>query len=118
MTKPRNPLSPVLPKVFGDTTINDLMSDDIEFTKKGNKVTMRRQNDFGTSTAEMEISESGRTTIIQSSVPHQEKKADYLEDIIEMKKRGISQKDIAFRLKLSESYVSKSLKKAGYKKGK
>ena len=99
-----------LPEELGNMTVNQLMNDDnTEVYKKNNKLSMRRKSDFGVATLEIESYSTGRNTICQSTVPHRDKKKDYLDDILEMKRQGLSQKEIAFRLGLSESYVSKLL---------
>ncbi|PPK79867.1 hypothetical protein BXY41_10892 [Lacrimispora xylanisolvens] len=116
--KLRPALSPIpisLPEELGNTTLNDLLNaEDAEFIKKGNKLSIRRVTDFGTATLEIESYDSGRKTITQSTTPQPYRKYDYIDDIIEMKKDGMKQKDIAFRLGISESYVTMLLKEAGY----
>lgn len=114
MTKLRNPFLPTIPDELGNVTINELLCDEAtDFTKKGNKVSFRRNTPFGTATLEIENFASGRKTITQSTVPYQSKKSDYIDDIIEMKRSGMIQKDIAYRLGISESYVTMLLKEAG-----
>jgi len=56
--------------------------------------------------------ESGRNEFKAASIPHRERKKDYLEDILTMKRSGMRQKDIAFELGISEAYVSKILRKS------
>lgn len=111
--KPIAPISPIhisLPDVLGNATLNDLLnSPDTEVTKKGNKLSIKRYTEFGTATLEIESHDTGRQTITQTTTPRRSKKADYLDDIIEMKRSGIKQKDIAFRLGISEAYVTKLL---------
>ena len=110
-----NPLTVTLPENLGNQTLNQLLnSEDTEFTKKGNKVSIRRRTDFGTATLELESFDTGRRTTTQSVVPSKSKKADYLDDIIQMKKSGMKQKDIAFQLGISEAYVTKLLKEANF----
>lgn len=114
MSKKKSSIIPVsisLPEEIGNITLNQLLSfNDTEFKKKGNKMSFRRSTDFGVATLEIESYETGRKTICQSTVPKKNKKADYIEDIIEMKKQGMKQKDIAFQLGISEAYVTKLLK--------
>lgn len=110
---PITPLPLSLPEDIGNTTLNDLLnSKDTEFTKRGNKMSFRRCTDFGTATLEIESYDTGRQTITQSTAPIREKKSNYIEDIVEMKRNGMKQKDIAFRLGISESYVTKLLKES------
>lgn len=100
-----------LPDNLGGMTINELMNDDnTEVHKKKNKLSIRRTTDFGVATLSIESYDTGRNTIYQASVPKRSKKKDYIDDILEMKRQGYSQKDIAFELGLSESYVCKLLK--------
>ncbi len=100
-----------LPTELGDMTVNQLINDDnTEVYKKKNKLSMRRKTEFGIATLEIESYDTGRNTICQTTVPHREKKKDYLDDILAMKQQKVSQKEIAFKLGLSESYVSKLLK--------
>lgn len=114
--KPISPIGPIpisLPEDIGNTTLNDLLnSEDTEFTKRGNKMSFRRCADFGTATLEIESYDTGRKTITQSTVPIRGKKANYIDDILEMKRSGMKQKDIAFRLGISEAYVTKLLKES------
>ncbi len=106
------PLPINLPDDIGSMTINNLInSEDTEFSKKGNKISIKRATDIGIATLEIESYDTGRKTITQSTVPHLSKKADYRDDIIEMKKSGMRNKDIAFKLGISESYVTKLSKK-------
>lgn len=116
--KPISPVSPVpisLPEDLGNTTLNDLLNDkDTEFTKRGNKMSFRRCTDFGTATLEIESYDTGRQTITQSTAPNMGQKSNYIDDIIQMKESGMKQKDIAFRLGISESYVTKLLKEYYY----
>ncbi len=100
-----------LPSDIGNITLNELLNDkDTEFSKKGNKLAFKRITDIGVATLEIETFDTGRSTITQSTVPSRNPKSDYIDDIIEMKKRGMKQKDIAFQLGISESYVTKLLK--------
>ncbi len=100
-----------LPDTIGNVTVNELINaSDSEVLKKGNKISIRRVTDIGIATLEIESYDTGRKKITQSAVPHLSKKADYIDDIIEMKKCGMKQKDIAFHLGISESYVTKLLK--------
>lgn len=104
-----------LPDNLRNLTLNDLLNDDdTEVIKKGNKMKFKRASEYGTATLEIENYETGRSTITQSTVPAYPRKSDYIDDIIEMKRSGMKQKDIAFRLGISESYVTKLLKDAGY----
>lgn len=110
----KNIISPItvsLPENLGNKTLNELLiSDDTEFKKKGNKISIRRCTDFGTATLEIESYDTGRKMVMQSSVPHKNRKLEYIDDIVAMKKSGMKQKDIAFNLGISESYVTKLLK--------
>lgn len=108
------PIPISLPDEIGGTTLNELLNDkDTEFLKKGNKISFKRATSIGIATLEIETFDTGRTTITQSTVPSRIPKSDYIDDIIEMKKRGMKQKDIAFQLGISESYITKLLKEKG-----
>ena len=112
---PIHPATLSLPETLGNTTLNDLLIDEnTEVVKKKNKLSFRRNTEFGVATLEIESYDSGRKTIFQSTIPKKDKKADHVDDIIKMKKNGIKQKDIAFQLGMSESYVTKLLQ--DYKK--
>lgn len=105
------PIPISLPDDIGNTTLNELLNDkDTEFVKKGNKISFKRATDIGIATLEIETFDTGRTTITQSTVPSRVPKSNYIDEIIAMKNRGMKQKDIAFRLGISESYVTKLLK--------
>lgn len=110
LTPAVGPIPLSLPDELGSTTLNELLNDEnTEFTKKGNKMSFRKCGDFGTATLEIESYNTGRQTVTQSTVPNVGKKSNYIDDIIQMKQSGMKQKDIAFRLGISESYVTKLL---------
>lgn len=100
-----------LPADIGNKTLNELLLDNnTEFSKKRNRISIKRATDIGIATLEIETFDTGRTTFSQSTVPSHAKKSEYINDIVEMKKQGMKQKDIAFQLGISESYVTKLLK--------
>lgn len=100
-----------LPDNLGNMTVNELLCmPDTEITKKGNKLQLRRITNFGTATLEINTYDTNIKTVFQSSVPSHPGKKELLPDIIRMKKAGVLQKDIAFQLGISESYVTKLLK--------
>lgn len=107
------PISLSLPESLKNMTLHELLnSENTEFTKKKNKLLFRRVDDFGTATLEIDTNSTGRRTITQSTVPAYPKKSDYIDDIVNMSKDGMKQKDIAFQLGISPSYVNKLLKDA------
>ena len=112
--KPKLAISPIpisLPDNVGSMTLNEIINDpNTEFLKKGNKISIKRATDIGIATLEIKQYDTGRKTITQTTIPMQTKKSDYIDDIIQMKQCGMSQKDIAFQLGISESYVTKLLK--------
>lgn len=100
-----------LPDEIGTISLNDLMNHpDTEVMKKGNTLLLRRRLAQGVTTVEFSSYSTERQEMKFSSVPHREYKKDYKEDIIAMKKIGMRQKDIAFELGISESYVSSILR--------
>ena len=48
----------------------------------------------------------------EDNLPKKNKKKDYTNEIKQLKKAGMKQKDIAFELGMSEAYVSKLSKKS------
>lgn len=106
---PINALS--LPDSIGELTINQFMDHpDTEIVKKGNRLSIRRKTDLWTAVLEFISYDSGYKSIQMSSAPRKEFKRDYESDIRQMKCDGMSQKDIAFNLGISESYISQILK--------
>lgn len=100
-----------LPDEIGTVTVNDLMNHpDTEVVKKGNTLTLRRRSEHGVTTLEFSSYGTGRQEMKMSSIPRREYKKDYKEDIIAMKRDGLTQKRIAFELGISESYVSSILR--------
>lgn len=100
-----------LPDEINNITIGELINHpDTDVVKKGNKLSMRRRMEHGIATLELSSYPTGRQGLKMSSVPHRERKKDYKEDIIAMKQDGMRQKDIAFELGISESYVTKILR--------
>ncbi len=100
-----------LPDEIGNSTVNELMRHpDTDVIKHGNRVSLRRRSEYGVATLEFTSYDTGRRTAKMSSVPNRERKKDFTEDIIAMKQDGMRQKDIAFELGISESYVSRILR--------
>ncbi len=103
-----------LPSKISSLTIGELLNHpDTVVVKKGNKLSMRRQTEDGVATLELSSYATGRQEAKMSSLPRRERKKDYREDIIAMKRSGMLQKDIAFELGISESYVTKILRQPG-----
>lgn len=97
-----------LPDEIGNVTVNDLMNHpDTEVIKKGNKISIRRRSEQGVATLEFASYRTSRKEMKMSSVPRKERKKDYKEDILAMKREGMTQKAIAFELGISEAYVSR-----------
>lgn len=102
-----------LPNEIGNVTVNDLMNHpDTEVIKRGNKLSLRRRSEHGVTTLEFSSYSSGRQEMKVSSTPRYELKKDHKDDIILMKKNGMPQKDIAFELGISESYVSNIIRQS------
>lgn len=100
-----------LPDEIGNITVNELMNHpDSEVIKKGNKLSIRRRSEQGVATLEFASYGTGRKEMKTTSIPHREHKKDYKEDILAMKREGMTQKAIAFELGMSEAYVSRILK--------
>lgn len=107
-----NPITCNLPDNISNMTISDFVSStESEIHIKDGRMSVRRSNDQGTATFQFEASPTGRQTTRTSSVPRRDRKADYIDDILEMKSQGISQKDIAFELGISPAYVCQLLRK-------
>ena len=82
-------------------TIKEIMNDyKSDYSKRGERLTIRTRTEYGTITIEL------RT--YNSEKEHQK---NLYPKIKEMKENGISQRDIASELEISESYVSQILKK-------
>lgn len=96
---------------IGDMTVNDLINNpNTDVIKKGNKISVRHQTDYGVASLELSLYSSRRKSLRASSVPGRKLKKGYAEDIREMKAEGMTQKDIAFELGISESYVSQIIR--------
>ncbi len=97
---------------LGNTRIIDLLNDPgTEITKKGNKLSLRYRTEEGVASLNVTSYETGRNEVQMSAVPNRTRKTDYAEDIITMKKQGMLQKDIAYKLGISEATVSNILKR-------
>lgn len=93
-------------------TIIDLINDPrTDISKRGNKISMRYQTEDGVASFEFATYETERQTLRASSGSGKSYKKEYAPDIQQMKEQGMSQKDIAFELGISESYVSQILKR-------
>ncbi|MCC8152097.1 MAG: hypothetical protein LIO96_11770 [Lachnospiraceae bacterium] len=100
-----------LPDDIGNRTVNDLLnSPNTTVIKRGNKISIRNESDQGVATLEYSTYSLGHRSLKASTAPRKEYKRDYREDIIEMKRSGMRQKDIAFELGISEAYISTLLK--------
>lgn len=105
-------LSLGLPKSIGNKTVDELLcSPNTELHISKGKVSARTTTDDGVVAIKYSSYETGRRTISASNAPKKQKKSDYIEDIRSMKREGHSQKDIAFDLGMSPSYVCQLLKK-------
>lgn len=100
---------------LGRKTFNDLLNNpSTDIVKKGNKISLRSKVE-GTGIVTVTIDKLSNTDgviMTKTKIPSCEKKSDYLDSIIELKKKGYKQKDIAFELNISESYITKLLKGA------
>lgn len=106
-----------IPEVLAQKKIGELLQDscDNEIVVRNKSVTMRKMSDDGILTVSYTARSNGGYEITQTENPIQSEKKDNLPFIEEMLKDGKSQKDIAYELGMSPSYVSKLLKD---KKGK
>lgn len=97
-----------IPNSFGNMTINELMSrPDVEVEKRGNTLRLRQRLDGGVATfTYQEYSTEGHRSDGMSFTPTPKRKKDLAPDVLEMKRRGIPQKDIAYELGISPSLVS------------
>lgn len=112
MVKKNNLVSVNLPSSLKNTTLNDLIhSDDVDLHKTKGKLAIRKSTSEGTLTIQYEEYGDGYQKCIQTAVPKKNKKKDYTNEIKQLKKAGMKQKDIAFELGMSEAYVSKLSKK-------
>ncbi len=96
-----------LPEEIGNLTLNDLLNHpDTDVSKHGNKLALRRDttNEIITLTIATRTAGSRETSL--STDGNRPLKKNYKDDILEMKKQGMSQKDIAMEFGISESYVS------------
>lgn len=101
-----------LPTNLANMTISELLhSSDAEIHVQPGKVSIRKNTDAGVATFQYDSYPSGRQTAVISSVPPRRRKIDYLDDIIQMYNSGMKQKDIAYQLGISPSYVCQILKK-------
>lgn len=99
-------------EAIGNMTLNEIMnSADTDIIKRGNKLSMRRKTASGVFTFEYAEYDSGRQEAKSSNVPTHKYKKDFEQDVVDMKRQGYLQKDIAFELGMSEAYVSRILKK-------
>ncbi len=102
---------PTLLSEIGNLTINQILDNpNTEIIKKGNRMSIRYNSKLGIMTAELASYSTNHCELRVSSVPNKTRKIDYIENILEMKKQGMLQKDIAFELDISEPYVSYILK--------
>lgn len=104
----KSPIPPILAK----KTIGELLKDDSdnEIIVRNKSVTMRKMSKDGILTVNYTARSNGGYEITQTENPSQNEKKDNLPFIKEMLKDGKSQKDIAYELGMSPSYVSKLLK--------
>lgn len=77
----------------------------------GKNLLQRNTGNDCTTTAVKKTFESGMEMIVGFKVPNCAKKADYTQALKELKRMGVSQKASAFLTGMSQSYVSKLLKK-------
>lgn len=112
MVQKNNLVSVNLPSSLKNTTLNDLIhSDDVDLHKAKGKLAIRKSTSEGTLTIQYEEYGDGYQKCIQTAVPKKNKKKDYANEIKQLKKAGMKQKDIAFELGMSEAYVSGSVPK-------
>lgn len=89
---------------IGNLTLNELINHPTtEVMKKGNRITLKRRTETGIYIFEY--------TRITSKSPCDGEPVDIYKQIVDMKNKGMLQKDIALELDISESFVSYVLKK-------
>ena len=101
-----------IPEVLAQKTIGELLQ---EIVIRNQSVAMRKMSEDGILTINYTARSNGGYEITQTENPIQSEKKDNLPFIEEMLKGGKSQKDIAYELGMSPSYVSKLLKSKKYK---
>lgn len=101
-----------IPEVLAQKTIGELLQDncDNEIVIRNQSVAMRKMSEDGILTINYTARSNGGYEITQTENSIQSEKKDNLPFIEEMLKGGKSQKDIAYELGMSPSYVSKLLK--------
>lgn len=102
-----------IPDEIGNITVNEMMNlSDAEVIKKGNKLSIRNRFEHGVATLEFYFFDSESHEMKTTSSLCHELKKELKDDIVLMKKSGMLQKDIAFELDISESYVSNLIRKS------
>jgi len=99
-----------LPVEMKDMTIGQLVNECDEFSVKGNTLTMKKVTTDGIFSVEYK-NYAGVSSIRQMKAPQYQEKKDYRQAILEMKNEGMTQKEIANALDISQSYVSQLLRK-------
>lgn len=98
-----------LPSHMKEMTIQELVDACDEINIKGNVVTMKKITEEGIFSVEYKAY-AGASSVRQVSVPKYQIKKDYAEMVYEMKRDGMTQKEIASKLDISQAYVSKLLR--------
>lgn len=98
-----------LPGDMRNMTLQELVDGCDELTIKGNEVQMKKSTSEGT--VSLKYSNFGDGFCKQQfSIHNVDKKKEYKETVHAMKKKGMTQKEIAYALDISQPYVSKLLK--------
>ena len=99
-----------IPVEMKSMTLEQIVESCDEFSIKGNTMLMKKVMPEGVFSIEYK-NYAGVSSIRQMKAPSYQEKKDYREAIVEMKREGMTQTEIANALDISQSYVSKLLKK-------
>lgn len=105
-------LSLAIPKSIAGKTIEEFLNDETsELSIKGGNFLLRNKQEDSTLTLSFIKTKSDDGCEMSATMhPTEKQKKDYVDTIKELKGIGKSQKDIAYELNISPSYVSKLLR--------
>ncbi len=108
-----SPINIPIPQPILNKSIGDFLYDkNTDLSIRNGQFSMRTTQENFIITIQSNMSQTGRTKSIYSSIPipTDDKKTYYIENIKQMLKEGMLQKDIAFELGISPSYVNQLIK--------
>lgn len=112
LTRPMEIIKLPVPADFINKSIGELMQEEnTDVVIRNGSISMRKVDSDGVITASYTKFSNGGAEVKATSNPHQLEKKDNLPYIKEMLKGGKTQKEVAYELGMSPSYVSKLLKK-------